>query len=103
MKTLLRPLLVAALALLICAPTLAQRQIVVGQGEGVENWDPPAGWDSASEWIEMNVYDCLVYPDRETGEMIGWLAESWENLGRHHLATEPAARGDVPQWHTVHC
>ncbi len=80
MKTLLRPLLVAALALLICAPALAQRQIVVAQGEGVENWDPPVGWDSASEWIEMNVYDCLVFPDRETGEMVGWLAESWENL-----------------------
>ena len=26
----------------------------------------------------MNVYDCLVYPDRETGVMRGWLAESWE-------------------------
>jgi ABC-type transport system substrate-binding protein len=52
----------------------------VAQGEGVENWDPSVGWDTASEWIEMNVYDCLVYPDRETGEMVGWLAESWENL-----------------------
>jgi peptide/nickel transport system substrate-binding protein len=56
------------------------RRIVVAQGEGVESWDPPAGWDTASEWIEMNVYDCLVYPDRETGEVVGWLAESWENL-----------------------
>ena len=54
------------------------RRVVVAQGEGVESWDPPAGWDTASEWIEMNVYDCLVYPDRDTGVMRGWLAESWE-------------------------
>ncbi|MCP4165159.1 MAG: hypothetical protein GY759_04600 [Chloroflexi bacterium] len=57
-----------------------KRVLIVAQGEGVESWDPPAGWDSASEWIEMNVYDCLVYPDRDTGEMVGWLAESWEAL-----------------------
>ena len=56
------------------------RRVVVAQGEGVESWDPPAGWDTASEWVEMNVYDCLVYPDRETGVMRGWLAESWETL-----------------------
>lgn len=55
------------------------RRLVVAQGAGVESWDPPAGWDTASEWIEMNVYDCLVYPDRETGEIVGWLAESYEN------------------------
>ena len=80
MKTQLRFFFAAILVLLVFAPALAQRQIVVGQGQGVENWDPPVGWDSASEWIEMNVYDCLVFPDRETGEMVGWLAESWENL-----------------------
>jgi peptide/nickel transport system substrate-binding protein len=56
------------------------RRVVVAQGVGVESWDPPAGWDTASEWIEMNVYDCLVYPDRETGEVVGWLAESFENI-----------------------
>lgn len=55
------------------------RRLVVAQGAGVESWDPPAGWDTASEWIEMNVYDCLVYPDRETGQIVGWLAESYEN------------------------
>lgn len=24
------------------------RRVVVAQGEGVESWDPPAGWDTAS-------------------------------------------------------
>jgi peptide/nickel transport system substrate-binding protein len=74
--------LVVLLVIFLTGSVLGQeaQRIVVAQGEGVENWDPPAGWDTASEWIEMNVYDCLVYPDRETGEMIGWLAESWENL-----------------------
>lgn len=57
------------------------RRLVVAQGSGVENWDPPVGWITASEWIEMNVYDCLVFADRETGEIIGWLAESYENTG----------------------
>ena len=56
------------------------RRVVVAQGTGVESWDPPAGWISASEWIEMNVYDCLVFSDRETGEVTGWLAETWENI-----------------------
>ncbi|MDA0991262.1 MAG: ABC transporter substrate-binding protein, partial [Verrucomicrobia bacterium] len=28
--------------------------------------------------IEMNVYDCLVYADRKTGKIVGWLAETWE-------------------------
>ena len=58
----------------------AKRTLVLAQGEGVESWDPPAGWDTASEWIEMNVYDCLVYPDRETGKIVGWLAEKYEAL-----------------------
>jgi peptide/nickel transport system substrate-binding protein len=55
-------------------------RVVVAQGSGVESWDPPAGWGTASEWIEMHVYDCLVFADRETGEIVGWLAESWENV-----------------------
>src|SRR5687767_15139641 len=56
------------------------RRVVVAQGSGVESWDPPAGWGTASEWIEMHVYDCLVFADRETGNITGWLAESWENV-----------------------
>lgn len=60
------------------AETQEPRRLVIGQGQGVESWDPPAGWDTASEWVEMNVYECLVYPDRETGEIVGWLAEDWE-------------------------
>jgi peptide/nickel transport system substrate-binding protein len=55
-------------------------RVVVAQGSGVESWDPPAGWITASEWIEMHVYDCLVFADRETGEITGWLAESWEPI-----------------------
>lgn len=62
------------------APADNTRRVVVAQGDGVESWDPPAGWNTASEWIEMHVYDCLVFADRETGENVGWLAESWENI-----------------------
>jgi peptide/nickel transport system substrate-binding protein len=80
MRIALRTIGFVAACLLLASPGMAQNQIVVAQGQGVENWDPPAGWDTASEWIEMNVYDCLVYPDRESGEIVGWLAESWENV-----------------------
>ena len=78
-KTAFLSLLLVLVSLASLGFTQEPRRIVVAQGQGVENWDPPAGWDTASEWIEMNVYDCLVYPDRETGSIVGWLAESWES------------------------
>lgn len=56
------------------------RRFVVAQGSSINSWDPPVDWASEAEWIEMNTYDCLVFPDRETGEVVGWLAESWELL-----------------------
>jgi peptide/nickel transport system substrate-binding protein len=74
-------LLLAGLTLVLSSLAIAQeRRIIVAQGAGVNSWDPPADWISAAESIVMNAYDCLVFGDRETGEMTGWLAESWENL-----------------------
>ena len=75
-------LALAAITLaLVAGMALAQtRRFVVAQSSSINSWDPPVDWASEAEWIEMNTYDCLVFPDRETGEVVGWLAESWENL-----------------------
>lgn len=71
--------LVTLAAVLLANVALAQeRRFIVAQSSGINSWDPPADWASEAEWIEMNTYDCLVFPDRETGEVVGWLAESWE-------------------------
>lgn len=73
--------LAVAVLVLMAGTTMAQeRRFVVAQGSSVNSWDPPADWASEAEWIVMNTYDCLVFPDRETGEVVGWLAESWELL-----------------------
>lgn len=79
--TALRPILtlVAAAMLALTSVAMAQdRRIIVAQGQGINSWDPPADWISAAESIVMNAYDCLVFGDRETGEITGWLAESWD-------------------------
>lgn len=74
-------ILVTITAVLLAGLALAQeRRFVVAQSSSVNSWDPPADWASEAEWIVMNTYDCLVFPDRETGEVVGWLAESWELL-----------------------
>jgi peptide/nickel transport system substrate-binding protein len=64
--------------LLVSLATAQERRFVVAQGSSINSWDPPVDWASEAEWIEMNTYDCLVFPDRETGEVVGWLAESWQ-------------------------
>ncbi|MCA1788319.1 MAG: ABC transporter substrate-binding protein [Thioalkalivibrio sp.] len=65
-------------ALLAGFVSAQERRFVVAQSSSVNSWDPPADWMSEAEWIVMNTYDCLVFPDRETGEVVGWLAESWD-------------------------
>ena len=73
-------LVATTLLALILSTVNAQeaRRVIVGQGAGVGNWDPPVDFFSESEWIIMNVYDCLVFSDRAEGTITGWLAESWE-------------------------
>jgi peptide/nickel transport system substrate-binding protein len=73
--------LVALVGALLAGAAFAQeRRLVVAQSSSINSWDPPVDWATEAEWIEMNTYDCLVYPDRETGEVVGWLAERWELL-----------------------
>jgi peptide/nickel transport system substrate-binding protein len=54
--------------------------ITVGMNELVTSLDPPTDWAIAATWIHMNMFDCLVWRDRETAEFEPWLAESYENI-----------------------
>jgi peptide/nickel transport system substrate-binding protein len=59
-----------------------------GDGEAIEiamnelpsSLDPPADWAIASTWIHMNMFDCLVWRNRETAAFEPWLATSWQNI-----------------------
>ncbi len=54
--------------------------VVIGMNELVTSLDPPTDWAIAATWIHMNLFDCLVWRDRETADFEPWLAESWENV-----------------------
>ena len=54
--------------------------VTVGMNELVTSLDPPTDWAIAATWIHMNIFDCLVWRNRETAEFEPWLAESWENV-----------------------
>jgi peptide/nickel transport system substrate-binding protein len=54
--------------------------VTIGMNELVTSLDPPTDWAIAATWIHMNLFDCLVWRDRETAEFEPWLAESWENI-----------------------
>ncbi len=54
--------------------------VTVGMNELVTSLDPPTDWAIAATWIHMNLFDCLVWRNRETAEFEPWLAESWENV-----------------------
>ncbi|MCB0046554.1 MAG: hypothetical protein KDD92_14110 [Caldilineaceae bacterium] len=54
--------------------------VVIGMNELPTSLDPPTDWAIAATWIHMNIFDCLVWRDRETAEFEPWLAESWENI-----------------------
>ena len=48
-------------------------------------WGPPSSWNPFMTWVHANttgivgnVYEPLYFFDPQTGEMIPWLAESWE-------------------------
>ena len=75
-------LLLAALAL----PTQAFAQTAPGSsisiaiGELPTSLDPPRDWAIASTWVHMNMFDCLVWRDRDTMEFVPYLATSWENV-----------------------
>lgn len=63
----------------VTEPT-GDKRVVIGQGELVSSFDPPTDWAIAATWIHSNLGDCLVWKDRDTGDFVPWLAESWDVL-----------------------
>ncbi len=64
------------------APAAAEggKTATIGMVELVTSLDPPTDWAIAATWIHTNIFDCLVWRNRETTEFEPWLAESYENL-----------------------
>jgi len=48
--------------------------------ELVTSLDPPTDWAIAATWVHMNMFDCLVWRNRDSAEFEGWLAEKYENV-----------------------
>jgi peptide/nickel transport system substrate-binding protein len=82
LRLLVLVLLLAALVLpaTAFAQTKPGSSITIGIGELPTSLDPPRDWAIASTWVHMNLFDCLVWRDRETMEFVPWLATSWENI-----------------------
>ncbi len=85
-------LLVLVLASCAVAPPAAQPMaeeemmdegeitLTIGMNELVTSLDPPTDWAIAATWIHTNIFDCLVWRNRETAAFEPWLAESYENI-----------------------
>jgi peptide/nickel transport system substrate-binding protein len=75
-------LLLAILALpaTAFAQTTPGSAIAIAIGELPTSLDPPRDWAIASTWVHMNMFDCLIWRDRDTMEFAPWLATSWENV-----------------------
>ncbi len=75
-------LLLAALALpaTAFAQTTPGSQVTIAIGELPTSLDPPRDWAIASTWVHMNMFDCLIWRDRDTMEFTPFLATSWENV-----------------------
>ena len=54
--------------------------LTIGMNELVTSLDPPTDWAIAATWIHTNMFDCLIWRNRETAEFEPWLAESYENI-----------------------
>ena len=54
--------------------------VSIGMNELVTSLDPPADWAIAATWIHMNLFDCLVWRNRDTAVFEPWLAESYEQV-----------------------
>jgi len=50
----------------------------IGMVELVTSLDPPTDWAIAATWIHMNIFDCLIWRNRDTAEFEPWLAQSYE-------------------------
>jgi peptide/nickel transport system substrate-binding protein len=62
------------------APTATGNTITVGMNELVTSFDPPTDWAIVATWVHMNIFDCLIWRNRETAAFEPWLAESYENV-----------------------
>ncbi|MEM7738588.1 MAG: ABC transporter substrate-binding protein, partial [Deinococcota bacterium] len=82
LKTSIKPKLILILVAIfaILGAANAQKTITIGMNELPSLLDPPKDWAIASTWIHMNMFDCLIWRNRETAEFEPWLAESWENI-----------------------
>ncbi|MCW5849484.1 MAG: hypothetical protein KIT87_05350 [Anaerolineae bacterium] len=62
------------------AKTTGGKKIVVGQAEIPTSLDPPTDWAIQATWVHMNLFDCLVWRNRDTNEWAPYLATSWQNI-----------------------
>jgi peptide/nickel transport system substrate-binding protein len=58
----------------------SNKTATIGMVELVTSLDPPTDWAIAATWIHMNIFDCLVWRNRDTTEFEPWLASSYENI-----------------------
>lgn len=56
------------------------RAVVLGVSEIPTSLDPPTDWNIPSTWVHMNVFDCLVWRERDTAEFVPWLASDIEAI-----------------------
>ena len=85
LKSFLAALLLLALMVFVAPTSVAFAQddgesITIAMNELPSSLDPPADWAIASTWIHMNMFDCLVWRNRETAAFEPWLATSWDNI-----------------------
>ena len=62
------------------AKTTGGKRLIVGQAELPTSLDPPTDWVIAATWVHMNLFDCLVWRNRDTGDFAPYLATSWQNI-----------------------
>lgn len=74
-------LIVALLILLGFGFAVAQeRTVTIGMIELPSSLDPPTDWATPATWVHTNMFDCLIWRNRETADFEPWLAESFENV-----------------------
>ena len=73
--------LLALVALALVPTALAQSGTLrIGINQLATSMDPPTDWIVESTWIHMNMFDCLVWRNRDTAAFEPWLATSVENV-----------------------
>ncbi len=47
-------------------PEPGERILTIGMNELVTSLDPPTDWAIAATWIHLNIFDCLIWRNRQT-------------------------------------